>query len=96
MPTSPTILELLKTATILIERARRKRYQVHAYVAAHPEFPVNTYMTNSRETLATCLTGLLANPEAGLSRVEIRDTTLMPPLLVMAPVDLDHPTPAKT
>jgi hypothetical protein len=87
MPTSPVILSLLASAAERIASA--KRYQINVYVAKHPESPVNTYVTNSGETASVCVAKLLANPTAGLSRVEIRDSTQTLPLLAMAPQDLD-------
>ena len=87
MPTSPAILSLLASAA---ERfASVKRYQINVYVTQHPEFPVNTYVTNSGETASACVAQLLANPTAGLSRVEIMDSTQVLPLLVRSPHDLD-------
>lgn len=91
MSTSPQIISLLSTAASLLASARLKRYQINVFVAEHPEFPVNTYVSNSSKTVATCVEQLLDNPQAGLSRVEVRDATRTTPLLVMAPRDLDCP-----
>jgi len=89
MPTSPIITSLLASAASVLASARLKRYQINVFVAKQPEFPVNTYVTDSGETASTCIARLLANPDAGLSRVEIRDSTRTLPLLVMSPQDLD-------
>lgn len=65
-----------------------KRYQINVFVAG-TDFPVATYVTDSSEAASTCIVNLLANSNAGFSRVEILDSTQALPLLAMAPQDLD-------
>lgn len=69
-----------------------KRYQINVFVTGslNDQFPVNTYVTDSAETASVCVAELLTNPNSGMSRVEIIDTTKKMPLHTMAPWDLDR------
>lgn len=72
-----------------------KRYHIHVFVPGHA-VPVNTYVTDSVETVCVTFAKLMTNQNSGLARIEVQDATKSLPLLVMSPYDLDQPRQAES